>query len=70
MEVRSMRVVPSITGAAGMSWVTAIAIIVLLIAVGIAYTWIVTPTVHRHETRAGGEIHEEPEPRPLLRRVA
>ena len=65
-----MRVVPYVTGAAGMSWVTATAIIVLLIAVGIAYTWIVTPSVHRHEMPTAGEIHEEPEPRPLLRRAA
>lgn len=69
-----MRVVPYITGAAGVSWATAIAIIALLIAVGIVYTWVATTWVAthatRHETLEAGEIHEEHEPRPLLRKVA
>ena len=69
VEVRSMRVVPYITGAAGMSWATAIAIIALMIAVGIVYTWVVTHAT-RHETLEAGEILEEHEPRPLLRKVA
>ena len=65
-----MRVVPYLTGAAGMSWLTAIAIIVLLVAVGIVYTWAVTQAIRRQEARRAGEIHEEPEQRPLLRRAA
>ena len=65
-----MRVVPSITGGAAISWATAIAIIVFFVAVGVVYTWRLNRKVHEQRRRAAGDIHEEPEPRPLLRKVA
>lgn len=66
-----MRMVPYVAGGAGISWATAIAIVACLIAVGVVYTFAVTLAIRRREGRIiTGEIHEVPEPRPLLRKVA
>jgi len=65
-----MRMVPYVAGGAGISWLTAIAIVAFLIAVGVVYTFLVTRAIRRREERMTGEIREEPEPRPLLRKVA